>query len=810
MRDRARAVVIGGGVGGCSILYHLAKLGYADSVLVEQFQLTHGSTWHSAGLVGQLRSSVSLTKMMMYSVGLYSELADLTGKDAGWHQLGGLRLASSQARLEEIRRQNAWARTFGLPMEIVSAQEAQERFPPLSTDGVLAAAYLPYDGYLDPSQLTQALADGARRLGAEIETRTRVTGIALRDGRVQAVVTDRGTIECEVVVCAAGIYTPEVARLVGVDVPIIPFGHQYLITEPFEPPLEPLPTLRDPDNLVYFRTEVGGLVMGGYERTPAAWALDGVPDGFEAQLLAEDWDRMEELFTNAIHRVPALGEAPIKRFFNGPEAFTPDAEFILGESPVPGFWVAAGFCAHGLAGAGGIGKVMAEWIIDGQPEYEVWALDIRRFGGQYRSQSFTLKRTYEALSKYYDIKYPGEEKTSARPLRVSPAYARHVALGAVFGEKSGWERVNWYASNEAAGDPGLRPRGWAGENWSPAIAVEAGATRTAVGLFDESSFAKLEVLGPGALDLLQRLCANDVARPAGRVTYTQLLNERGGIECDLSATRLAADRYLLVTGTAFGTHDRRVLSADLPADGSVEVVDVTSAYACFGLWGPRARDVLQPLTKASLANADFRYMRAREIAVGDVPCIALRVTYVGELGWELYCPSEFGAALFDALLEAGAPHGLVPCGYRAIDALRLEKGYRAWAADITPDTTPDEAGLGFAVKLDKGVDFVGRAAVAAARAQGAPAQRLVCLVLDDPRAIGLGSEPVRVPGADVVGRVTTGGYGFAVAASIAWAWVPAAQAAPGTRLEVDIFGDWVGAEVREEPLYDPTGDRIRA
>jgi glycine/D-amino acid oxidase-like deaminating enzyme len=511
VRDRARAVVIGGGVGGCSVLYHLAKLGWTDSVLLEQYQLTHGSTWHSAGLVGQLRSSVSLTKMMMYSVGLYGDLARETGKDPGWHQLGGLRLASSPARLEEIQRQNAWARTFGLPMEIVSAPEAQERFPPMSTDGVLAAAYLPYDGYLDPSQLTFALADGARLLGAEIETRTTVTGIEVRDGRVAAVVTDRGRIECEVVVNAAGMYAPEVGRMVGVSIPIIPFGHQYVVTEPCEPALQPLPTLRDPDNLIYLRTEVGGLVMGGYERNPAAWGLDGIPAGFEAQLLAEDWDRMEELMTNAIRRVPALETLPIKRFFNGPEAFTPDAEFILGESEVPGFWVAAGFCAHGLAGAGGIGKTMAEWIVDGQPEWEVWALDIRRFGATYGSQRFTLARTYEALSKYYDIKYPGEEKRAARPLRVSPAYHRHVALGAAFGEKSGWERVNWYESNAAAGDAALRPRGWAGANWSPAIAAEAAATRITAGLFDESSFGKLEVLGPGALDLLQHLCANDVA-----------------------------------------------------------------------------------------------------------------------------------------------------------------------------------------------------------------------------------------------------------------------------------------------------------
>jgi 4-methylaminobutanoate oxidase (formaldehyde-forming) len=809
LRDRARVVVIGGGVGGGSILYHLARLGVTDAVLLEQFALTHGSTWHSAGLVGQLRSSVSLTKMMQYSVGLYSELEQATGKDAGWHQLGGLRLASSAARLEEIRRQNAWARTFGLPMEIVSPAEAKELFPPMSTDGVLAAAFLPFDGYLDPSQLTFALADGARRLGADIETRTRVTGISLRDGRVHAVETDRGTIETEIVVNAAGIYAPEVGRLVGVEIPIIPFGHQYLVTEPTEPRLPPLPTLRDPDNLVYFRTEVGGLVMGGYERTPFPWALDGVPAGFEAQLLAEDWDRMEELLANAIGRVPVLGELPVKRFFNGPEAFTPDAEFILGESAVPGFWVAAGFCAHGLAGAGGIGKVMAEWIVDGDPEWDLWHMDIRRFARHYASQSYTLARTYESLSKYYDIKYPGEEKRSGRPLRVSPAYARHVELGAVFGEKSGWERVNWYESNAAGGDESLRPRGWAGENWSPAIGVEALATRTAAGIFDETSFAKLEVLGSGALDYLQGLCANDVAKPVGRVTYTQILNERGGIECDLSVIRTAEDRFLLVTGTAFGVHDRAVLEARRPRDGSVYLSDVSSSRSCFGLWGPNARAILGPLTRTSLAAGDFPYMSAQELAIGDVPCLAVRVTYVGELGFELYAPSEYGLALWDALWAAGRQHGLTACGYRAIDALRLEKGYRAWSTDITPETGPDEAGLGFAVKPDKG-EFRGREAVLAARANGGPPRRLACLVLDDPRAIALGSEPVRTADGEISGRVTTGGFGYAVGASIAWAWLPRAATEPGTRLAVDIFGDWVGAEVRAEPLYDPRGERIRA
>jgi glycine cleavage system aminomethyltransferase T/glycine/D-amino acid oxidase-like deaminating enzyme len=793
--ERARAVVIGGGVIGCSVLYHLAKLGWTDSVLVEQYQLTHGSTWHSAGLVGQLRSSLSLTKLMQYSVGLYAELEQITGNDPGWHQLGGLRLASSEARLQEIRRQASWAKTFGLPMEIVSPDEAQALFPPMSTDGVLAAAYIPDDGYLDPSQLTFSLADAARRLGAQIEVRTTVTGIERQDGRVVAVETDKGRIECEVVVDAAGMYAPEIARLVGVDLPIIPYGHQYLITEPFVPALEPLPTLRDPDNLIYFRSEVGGLVMGGYERKPAPWALDGIPGGFEAQLLPEEWDRMEELFTNAIARVPAMETAEVKKFFNGPEAFTPDADFLLGETGVPGFWIAAGGCAHGLAGAGGIGKVMGEWIVDGLPEWDVWPLDVRRFGRQYRSQAYTLARSYEALSQYYDIKYPGEEKQAGRPLRVSPAYARHQSLGAAFGEKGGWERVNWYESNAAAGDASLRPRGWAGENWSPAIGVEARAARESAALFDQSSFSKLEVLGPGALAFLEGLCANRIDRPVGTLVYTQLLNARGGIEADLSVLRRNEDRFLLVTGTAFGNHDRAWIEQHAPRDGSVYVNDVTSAYTCFCLWGPRARDVLQPLTKTPL---DFPYMSARELSVGFVPLLASRVTYVGELGWELYAPVEYGLQLWDALNV----DGVTPAGYRAIDALRLEKGYRAWGSDLNSETTPYEAGLGFAVKRDKG-EFIGRDAL-----DDDPATRLVCLVLDDPRAIALGSEPVRV-GDELVGRVTSGGYGYAVDASIAFAYVPVAHAAPGTRVEVDIFGDWVAAEVRAEPLYDPAGARIR-
>jgi glycine cleavage system aminomethyltransferase T len=491
----------------------------------------------------------------------------------------------------------------------------------------------------------------------------------------------------------------------------------------------------------------------------------------------------------------------ITKLINGPEGFTPDNEFCLGETEVAGFFVAAGFCAHGLAGAGGIGKVMAEWIAAGEPQMDLWQMDVRRFGPHYRSPSYTLARCRENYESYYDMKYPGHERRAGRPLRVSPAYEWHARRGAVFGEKAGWERVNWYASNEAAGDPGLRPRGWAGMHWSPAIGAEARACREAVALFDESSFAKIEVAGPGAAALLTRLCDNDVAREPGRVVYTQMLNRRGGIECDFTVTRLGEELFSIVTGTAFGRHDLAWIARHAPGDGSVVVRDVTSAWACFALWGPRARAVLAGLTSDPL---DFGFLRMRDIDVAGAPVRALRVTFAGELGWELYCPAEYGAALWAALHEHGAPHGLVPGGYRAIDALRLEKGYRVWGADITPDDTPHEAGLSFCVRAGGG--FVGAEALAATGPH--PARRLCCLTLADPRAVAIGNEPVRAGGA-IAGRVTSGGYGYAVGRSIAYCYLPAEHAAPGTAVDVDLFGTWVPGEVAAEPLWDPRGERLR-
>jgi glycine cleavage system aminomethyltransferase T/glycine/D-amino acid oxidase-like deaminating enzyme len=807
--EEFRAVVIGGGVAGTSIAYHLAELGWNDIVLLDRDQLTSGSTFHSAGLVGQLRSSVSLTRMMMYSADLYRRLHAETGVDPDWHEVGSLRLASGPERMQELQRLAGWGQTFGLPLSIVTTEEALQRFPMFDPADILGAAFLPTDGHLDPSGLAYALAEGAKRRGAEIRTGVRVTDVEVERGRVTGVQTDRGEIRADVVVNAGGMYANQLGHLAGVEVPVVPFAHQYLVTKPIEGVRPDFPTMRDPDRLVYFRAEGGGsFVMGGYERNPAPWAVeDGPPADFNNTLLPEDWARFEGLADAAFGLVPAMAHAEIVKMINGPEAFTPDGEFILGESDVRGFFVAAGFCAHGIAGAGGVGKVMADWIVHGEPEYDLWKMDIRRFGRQYRSRRYARERAYEVYATYYDIHYPGEERQAGRPLKMAPTYSRLAALGAEFGEKSGWERANWFASNEDPAHESLRPRGWAGEHWSTAIVTEHVATRERAGLFDESSFAKIEVSGPGGVAFLQRLCANDVDRAPGAVVYTQLLNSRGGIECDLTASRLEGERFQLVSGTAFGNHDLGWIRKQLGdwSGDRVEVRDVTASLACLGLWGPRARDILGTATTADLSNEAFPYLSWRELVVGDVPCRALRVTYVGELGWELYPSVEYASRLWDTLIEAGAPHGLVPAGYRAIDTLRLEKGYRAWGSDITPEENPFEAGLGFAVRMDT-PGFLGNEALE--RAQGSVAKRLSCLTLGDERAMCLGNEPV-FHGGEVVSRVTSGGIGYSVGASIAYAYLPVALTEPATELEVEVFGDRVPTVVAIEPLWDPKGERIR-
>ena len=808
MTDYSRVVIIGGGVTGCSIAYHLARMGWRDVVVLDKGELTSGSTFHSAGLVGQLRASVALTRINMWSVELYDRLREETGRDPGWRRVGSLRLASSRERLLELKRQAGWARTFGFPLTVITAREAVDLFPLMSPQGLEGAAYLPTDGHIDPGGLTYALADGARREGVRFRTGVRVQAVGARAGRVSEVVTDHGTFTCEVVVNAAGIWAPDIGRMVGVTIPIVPMAHQYLTTRPIEGVRKDFPTMRDPDRLVYFREEVGGLLMGGYEREPAAWGLDGIPPDFTHRLLTPDWGRFEPLMEQAVSRVPAIAKAEVIRLINGPEAFTPDGEFILGEAPdVRGFFVAAGFCAHGIAGAGGVGRVMAEWIVEGRPGLDLWRMDIRRFGAHYADRGHALGQVMETYSTYYDIHYPFEERRAGRGLRLSPAYPRLQALGCVFGEKAGWERPNWFEVNGDGFKPSHEPRGWQRVHWSPAIEAEHRATRERAGLFDATSFSKLEVSGPGALALLQRLTDNEMDKPVGAITYTQVLNEAGGIECDLTVTRLGPDRFFLVTGSAFGLHDLAWIRSHLPAGESVSAEDVTERYACIGLWGPQARAILHRVTGGDVSNAAFPYLTARPITVAGVAVQALRVTYVGELGWELYAPTAEGLSLWDALWAAGRDFGLAAAGYRAIDSLRLEKGYRYWSAEVTPEYSPYEAGLGFCVKLDKG-DFIGREALIAQRERGLE-RRLVCLTLDDSGAVALGGEPILHEGG-AVGRITSGGYGYTVGASIAYGYVPAALAAAGTPLAVEVFGDAIPARVAKDPLYDPKGEKIRA
>lgn len=804
---QAQVVIIGGGVGGNSIAYHLTKLGWKDVVVLERHEITSGSTWHSAGLVGQMRSDANLTRMMHYSTDLYRSLKAETGQDTSWREVGGIRLACSAERMEETKRLVGMARSFGVPMELISPKEAQDMFPLMSLDGVIGAAYTPNDGSIDPTGLTNALSIGAKNRGARFFTNTNVEKINLKNGRVSEVVTDKGTIKTEIVVNASGMWGREVGKMVGLSLPVIPMAHLYIMTKPIEGVTNKFPNLRDPDLLVYWREEVGGFITGGYERQPATFGMNGIPRDFKFKLLEPDWERFTPLMENSIRRVPAIETAEVKMLLNGPEGFTPDGEFLLGPTSVKGFWVACAFCAHGLAGAGGMGKVMAEWIVDGSPEWDTWRLDVRRFGPNYNSLEYARARTFETYTQYYDIHYPGEERLSKRNVRMSPTYFRLQSLNCSFGEKMGWERPNWFRKYEELATHGHEPRGWMRHNWSRAIGHEHLMTRENAGLFDETSFSKFEVRGKGALNFLNTVCANQIDVPVGNLVYTQCLNKRGGIECDFTVNRLAEDRFFIVTGTAFGQHDMSWLSLNMPEDGSVTIEDVSSNYACLGMWGPKARKILEKVTVDDISNAGFPYMTSKRMNVGDVPVIASRVTYVGELGWEFYCPMEYGLRLWDTLWEAGQSEGLVAGGYKAIESLRLEKGYRYWSGEISPDYTPYEAGLGFAVKLDK-ENFIGKEALSKQKAEGIKS-KLCTITLNDDRTVVMGKEPIRV-GDKLVGWVASGGFGYSVNKSIAYAYLPMEYAKVGTKLEIECFGEQVGAEVTQAVLWDAKGERIKA
>lgn len=807
---QARAVVIGGGIVGVSTAYHLARLGWTDTVVIERHRLTSGSTFHAAGLVGQLRSSANITQLLGHSVRLYTELERETGLATGWKMNGGLRLACTEARWTELKRQATTARSFGLEMHLLSPREAQGLWPLMRVDDLVGAAFLPTDGQANPSDITQSLAKGARMAGAAIWEDTEVTGIETRDGRVTAVLTSRGRIACEAAVNCAGQWARELGRKAGVNVPLVSVEHQYMVTEPIAGVTRTLPTLRDPDRLTYWKEEVGGLVMGGYEPNPIAWAVDGIPEGFNFQLLQPNWDHFQQIMELALGRVPALETAGVKELIAGPESFTPDGNFILGEAPeLRGFYVGAGFNAFGIASGGGAGKALAEWIAGGEPPCDLWPVDIRRFGRAQADVDWVRRRTLELYGKHYAIAWPNEEHASARPLRRSPLYDRLKAQGCCFGERLGWERPNWFA---VAGEAAEETPGFGRPSWFEAVAREHRATREGVVVFDQSSFGKFALVGRDAEAALSWICANDVSRPPGALTYTQMLNARGGIECDLTVARLAPDRYHITTGTAFATHDFDWIARSIPAGADAQLVDVTSAYAVLSLMGPRARDVLQALTRDDVSNAAFPFGRVRQIAVAGAPVLALRITYVGELGWELHIPTEFAVAVYEAVMAAGAAHGIANAGYRAIETLRLEKGYRAWGSDIGPDHTPLEAGLGWAVKLKSAIPFLGREALEAQRGQRLK-KILASFTVDDPAVVLLGRETILRDGKPA-GWLSSGGFGHTVGKPIGLGYVrdPAGldrAALLGSAYELEVATERVPCCVHLEPLYDPAMERVR-
>lgn len=810
MRRDARVVVVGGGITGVSVVYHLARRGVRDVVLVDKGELTSGTTFHAAGLVSQFRSSPADMTLMRDSIRLYRELQAEVGEAAGWRPVGSLRVASSPETLQALRRGVSRARGLGLDVEVVSPAEALRLAPGMSGEGLHGAVHVPDDGYVEPSAVTRELARRARAGGTEIVTGTRVTAIH-RDGRgrVREVVTTAGAIRTECVVNAAGQWAPRVARMVGVDLPIVPLMHQYAVTKPIPGHELPrgMPVVRDPDNLVYVREEVGGFLVGGFEPDPKAWAVDGVPWEFGQELLPAEWELFEPLMAGAIRRWPALETAEVLRLVNGPDGFTPDGHYALGPVPgVPGFYVAAGMSINGIAGAGGVGRVLAEWILDGEPSTDVFELNVRRFGPHLADRACATEKAREVYRYYYRLRFPCDEGEWGRPCRTSPLYERLLGLGAVFGERGGWERAHYFVPGRLGRRQGADERTWGRPSYWAHVAREHGAVRERVGVLDMSSFGKLDVTGPGALAFLQRLCANDVDRPAGRLVYTQMLNARGGIECDLTVTRLAAGAFRVTTGTASAASDRGWIAMHLPGDGSVEVADVTERLSVVAVFGPRARETVARLSPDDLSNHGFPYLTSREIEVAGVRLRANRVSFVGELGWELVVAREAAGRVWDAVLAAGRESGIEPVGYYALNTLRLEKGFLYWGEDISPGDTPLEAGLAFAVKLDKG-GFIGREALLRQRERGVE-RTLAPLTVGDGACVFWGGEAV-VADRRVVGRVRSAGHGHTIGREIALAYLPPELSRPGTAVAVESFGALVPARVERSPLWDPGGGRVR-
>lgn len=808
---QARVVIIGGGIIGCSVAYHLTKMGWTDVLLLEQGQLSGGTTWHAAGLVGQLRSHANMTGLIRYSTQLYGELEAETGLATGWKQCGSLSVARTEDRMTVLKRTAASARAQGVEIDVITPQEAGKLWPVMAIDDLVGAVWLPADGKANPTDLTQSLAKGARNRGARIVERVRVTGITTQDGTVTGVRTSEGDVKAEIVVNCAGQWARKVGQMCGVSVPLHSAEHMYIVTGRIDGVHPDLPVMRDPDGYIYFKEEVGGLVMGGFEPHAKPWGMNGIPDDFEFSLLDDDWDQFEILMTNALIRVPQMETSEVKKFYNGPESFTPDNNFIVGEAPeLKNFFVGAGFNSMGIASAGGAGRALAEWIVNGSPTLDLWPVDIRRFAAFNNNPRWLHDRVKETLGLHYAMPWPNRELDTARPFRRSPLYDRLAARGACFGSKMGWERVNWFAGE------GRKPQteySFGRQNWHEAVGREMKATREAAGLYDQTSFAKLLMQGRDAARVLNRICAADINVEVGRSVYTGLLNSRGGYESDLTVMRLGPEKFLMVTGSAQAVHDADWINRNIPEGANAVLTDVTSAYAVLALMGPNARAILSRITSADLSNAGFPFATVREIDVGYATAYANRMTYVGELGWELIVPSEFAVGLYEALQEAGRDLGLVDCGYYALEGLRLEKGYRAWSRELTPDITPFEAGLGFAVAMDKPGGFIGREVLDGAK--GKPlAKRIVQFTLDDGGSMLWGGELVLRDGRPV-GEVRSAAYGHTLGRAVALALLEDAAGIDKAwleqgRFEIDIASERHAATPHLRPVYDPASNRVKA
>ena len=808
--SKTRVVIIGGGIVGCSLAYHLTKIGWSDVVLLERRKLTCGTTWHAAGLVGQLRATSNLTRLAQYTTDLYTRLEAETGQATGFKQNGSLSVAADAERFEELKRGASMARTFGLEVEVITPSEARDTYPLLNVEDLVGAVFLPKDGQTNPTDTTQALAKGARAGGAQIIEDCKVTGVTLRDGRAVGVTTDQGTLEAEFVVNCGGMWGREIGRMAGVSVPLQACEHFYIVTEELEGVPADLPVLRDPSGCAYFKEDAGKLLLGAFEPNAKPWALDGVPEDFEFDELPEDFEHFEPILEHAMHRVPLLQQAGIRTFFNGPESFTPDTRYMLGEAPeVRNFYLACGFNSIGIQSAGGAGKVMAEWISQGHPPMDLWDVDVRRLYSFQSNRAYLAERATESLGKLYAMHWPFLQPETARNIRLSPLHERLKAKGACFGEVAGWERANWFATD------GMAPvyeYSYGRQNWFGCAAEEHKAVRETVGLFDQSSFGKFLVQGPDSEALLQRVCANDVAVAKGKVVYSQWLNERGGIEADLTVTRLAEDAYLVVTGAAVARRDLLWLQRHLDAETRAVVTDVTSGYAVLGVMGPNSRQLLAGLTQDDLSHEGFPFGTSREIELGPAIVRASRISYVGELGWELYVPSEFAVGVFDRLLEAGAPLGLRLAGLHVLDSCRIEKAYRHFGHDITDEDTPLEAGLGFAVRFDKNQPFIGRDALLRQKERGL-GKRLVQFALEDPEPLIYHNEPIYRDG-EIVGYITSANYGHHLGRAIGLGYVSHADGVDADYVnagsyEIEVACERVPARASLRPMYDPKSERMR-